>query len=213
MSMDAVSVLGSLAGLSFVSGLRLYSTVLIAGLGIRFGYLPVPPHLGQLELLSHTPILIIAGICFAFEFVADKVPWVDTAWDAIHTFIRPIGAAILAAAAIGAANPLVTLGTFLLCGGIALSSHAAKAGTRIVANHSPEPFSNIALSLGEDGLVAAGVWLAFKHPLVSLLLVAVAVALTLWLIPRLIRLFRREAIGVRDFLSGRFGRQPRERVE
>ena len=198
-------MLGSLAGLAFVSGLRLYSTVLAVGLGIRFGYLPVPAHLGQLELLARTPILIIAGVCFAFEFVADKIPWVDTVWDAVHTFIRPIGAAILAATSIGAVNPLVTLGTFLLCGGIALSSHAAKAGTRIVANHSPEPFSNIGLSLAEDGVVAAGVWLAFKHPLVSLLLVAVAVAFTVWFIPKLIGVFRREAIKIRDFTRALVG--------
>lgn len=204
--MESVSVLGSLMGLAFVSGLRLYSTVFAVGLGIRFGYLVIPPHLGQLQLLAHTPILVIAGVCYTFEFVADKIPWVDTIWDAVHTFIRPIGAAILAATAVGVVDPLVTLGAFLLCGGIALSSHSAKAGTRILANHSPEPFSNIALSLAEDGVVLAGVWLAFKHPFTSLLLVAVAVAFTVWLIPRLIRLFRRQAIKVSDFARARFGK-------
>lgn len=203
--MESVSVLGSLMGLAFVSGLRLYSTVLAVGLGIRFGYLDIPPRLAQLQLLAHTPILVIAGVCFTFEFVADKIPWVDTIWDAVHTFIRPIGAAILAATAVGAVDPLVTLGAFLLCGGVALSSHSAKAGTRILANHSPEPFSNIALSLAEDGVVMIGVWLAFKHPFASLLLVAVAVAFTVWFIPKLIRLFRREAIKIRDFTRALFG--------
>jgi hypothetical protein len=204
--MDAISVLGSLMGLAFVSGLRLYSTIFVIGLGIRFGYLVIPPHLTQLQLLAETPILIVAGVCYAFEFVADKIPWVDTVWDAIHTFIRPLGAAILAAAAVGTVDPLVRLATFLLCGGIALSSHSAKAGARIVANHSPEPFSNIGLSVAEDAIVVSGVWLALRHPLVSILVVTTAVVFTIWLIPRLIRLFRQQAINIRDFTRARFGR-------
>jgi len=204
--MDAVSTLGSLMGLAFVSGLRLYSTVLAVGLGIRLGYLTVPPPLGHLQLLAQTPILVIAGVCFAFEFVADKIPWVDTAWDVIHTIIRPIGAAVLAATAIGVVDPLVTLGAFLLCGGIALSSHSAKAGTRIVANHSPEPFSNVGLSLAGDVIVPIGVWLALTHPLVSLLLVTVAIAPILWFIPRLIRLFRRAAPRIGDVVQARLRR-------
>jgi hypothetical protein len=210
--MEAISVLGSLMGLAFVSGLRLYSTVLATGLAIRFGYLIVPPHLSKLQVLAETPILIVAGVCYTFEFFADKIPWVDTLWDAIHTFIRPIGAAVLAATAVGAVDPIVKLGAFLLCGGIALSSHFAKAGTRMLANHSPEPFSNIGLSVAEDALVLSGVWLAMKHPLVSLVIVTVLVAFIVWLIPRLIRLFRRQAIKIRDFTRARFSKTSSSRT-
>ena len=127
--MEAITVLGALMGLAFVSGMRLYSTVLAVGLGIRLGYLAVPPHLSQLRLLAETPILAIAGVVYTVEFFADKIPWVDTLWDGVHTFIRPIGAALLAASAIGAVDPVVRVGAALLCGGIALSSHSArKAG-------------------------------------------------------------------------------------
>ena len=204
--MEAIAVLGALMGLAFVSGLRLYSTILAIGLGIRFGYLIIPPNLTQLHILAQTPILAVAGVVYTVEFFADKIPWVDTVWDAVHTFVRPIGAAVLAATAVGNVDPIVKLGAVLLCGGIALSSHSAKAGTRILANHSPEPFSNIGLSLAEDAIVAGGVWLALKHPLVSLLLVTVAVGFTLWLIPKLIRLFRRQATRIRDFARARFAR-------
>lgn len=200
--METLSVLGTLTGLAFTSGLRLYSTVLAVGLGARFGYLTVPPALSQLEVLERTPILVLAAVCFVLEFVADKIPWVDSIWDAVHTFIRPIGAAILAATAVGAADPAIAVGAALLSGGVALSSHSAKAGARVVANHSPEPFSNIGLSLAEDGLALGGVWLAISHPLVALALVTIAVAFTIWLIPKLIRLFAREWATIRGFFKG-----------
>jgi hypothetical protein len=204
--MEAMAVLGALMGLAFVSGLRLYSTVLAIGLGIRFGYLVIPPHLTQLQILAQTSILMVAGVVYIVEFFADKVPWVDSVWDAVHTFIRPIGAAVLAATAVGDVDPVVKLGAVLLCGGIALSSHSAKAGTRILANHSPEPFTNVGLSLGEDVLVAGGVWLALKHPLVSLVLVVVAVGFIIWLVPKIFRLVRRQATKVAAFAKARLGR-------
>ena len=116
----------------------------------------------------------------------------DTFWDAIHTFIRPLGAALLAVTALGPVDPVVKLGAFLLCGGIAFSSHSAKAGTRLAANQSPEPFSNIGLSLVEDGVAVSGVWLALAHPLVTLGIVILCVAVILWLVPKLFRLFRRK---------------------
>jgi hypothetical protein len=199
--MDAVATLGALVGIGFLSGIRLYSTVLMLGLGIRFGFLTLPAHLSQLSVLAQTPILVIAGVVYALEFFADKIPWVDTIWDAVHTFIRPFGAALLAATAVGDVDPVVKLGAALLSGGIALTSHSAKAGVRIVANASPEPFTNVGLSLGEDALVAGGVWLALKHPIVSLFLVAVAVAFTIWLIPKLIRIFREQIAKFRSFVA------------
>lgn len=199
--MPEITTLGAIMGLAFVSGLRLYSTVLAIGLGLRLGFITLPPALAHLDVLSATPVLVIAGAVYLIEFVADKVPWVDSLWDSVHTFIRPLGAAVLGVAAVGDVDPVVKVGAFLLSGGIALSSHSAKAGTRLVVNHSPEPFSNIGLSLLEDGLVVTGVWLAISHPVVALVLVLLLVAIILWSIPKLIRLVRRSASTLGNFLS------------
>ncbi|HEX6064263.1 MAG TPA: DUF4126 domain-containing protein [Longimicrobiales bacterium] len=200
--MDALTTLESLVGLAFLSGIRLYSTVFAVGLGIRTGFLDVPERLSQLEVLASTPILFIAGAVYLVEFLADKIPWVDSAWDLVHTVIRPLGAAILGVTAIGAVDPVVQIGAFLLCGTIALSSHSAKAGTRLAANHSPEPISNIGLSLGEDALVFTGTWLVFNHPLVAAIIVLVLVLLILWLIPKLFRLFRRNFARLMTVIKG-----------
>lgn len=204
--MDAITTLGTLLGLAFVSGVRLYSTVLAVGLGIRWQFFTLPESLSSLEVLGETPILLLAAGIYTVEFVADKIPWVDSLWDSIHTFIRPLGAGVLAATAMGDVSPAVKLGAALLCGGVALSSHSTKAGTRIVANHSPEPFSNIGLSLAEDGLVLGGVWLAMNYPLVALGVVIAGVALAIWLIPKVIRLVRRSASTVRDLAGGQMRR-------
>ena len=204
--MDAITTLGTLLGLAFVSGVRLYSTILVVGLGLRWEFFTLPPALSSLEVLGETPILLLAGAIYTIEFVADKIPWVDSLWDSVHTFIRPLGAGVLAATAMGDVSPAVKLGAALLCGGVALSSHSTKAGTRIVANHSPEPFSNIGLSLAEDGIVLGGVWLAVNYPLVALGAVVAGVALAIWLIPKIIRLVRREAMGLRDLATGQWNR-------
>jgi hypothetical protein len=188
--MQSIATLGTLMGLAFTSGIRLYSTVFVVGLGIRFGFLQLPDSLSHLQVLATTPILVIAGIVYSAEFVADKIPWFDSVWDAVHTFIRPLGAAILAATALGAVDPGWKVGAFLLSGTVALSSHTAKAGTRVAANHSPEPFTNVGLSLGEDALVVGGTWLAFTHPLLTLAAVVIAVGLIAWMLPKLIRLVR-----------------------
>src|SRR5688572_26751183 len=202
--MDAITTLGTLLGLAFVSGVRLYSTILAVGLGIRWEFFTLPPALSSLEVLGETPILLLAGAIYTIEFVADKIPWVDSLWDSVHTFIRPLGAGVLAATAMGDVSPAVKLGAALLCGGVALSSHSTKAGTRIVANHSPEPFSNIGLSLAEDGIVLGGVWLAVNYPLVALGVAVAGVAFAIWLIPKIIRLVRRQASSLRDLASGQW---------
>lgn len=199
--MPELTTIGALSGLAFVSGMRLYSTVLAVGLGLRFGKVDLPASLSSLEALSSTPVLIIAGVLYLIEFVADKVPWVDSLWDSVHTFIRPLGAAVLGVAAVGDVDPIVRAAAFLMTGSIALSSHSAKAGTRLAVNHSPEPFSNIGLSLAEDGLVVAGIWLAFAHPVVALVIVLVLVAIIAWSIPKLFRMFRRSATTIRNFFS------------
>jgi hypothetical protein len=200
--MDAITTLQTLVGLAFISGIRLYSTVLAVGLGIRTGIIELPDRLSQLEVLASTPILVIAAVVFLIEFLADKIPWVDSAWDLVHTFIRPVGAAILGVTAIGAVDPIVQVGAFLLCGTIALSSHSAKAGTRLIANHSPEPISNIGLSLGEDALVFTGTWLVFNHPMIAASIALVLVLLILWLVPKLFRLFRHYYRRLVTFIKG-----------
>jgi hypothetical protein len=189
--MDVIATLGTLMGMAFISGIRLYSTILAVGFGIRLGFIHLPHTLQHLEVLASTPILAIAGVVYVVEFLADKIPWVDSAWDAFHTLVRPVGAAVLGLVAIGDVDPVVSLGTALLCGTIALSSHSAKAGTRLAANHSPEPLSNIGLSLGEDALVVAGTWLVFRHPVIAAVLVTILVAIIIWLMPKIFRLFRR----------------------
>jgi hypothetical protein len=140
-----------------------------------------------LEVLENPSILCIAAVLYAIEFCADKIPWVDTAWDAIHTLIRPIGGAALAVAAMGDAHPAFEVAAALLAGGMAFSSHTAKAGTRLAANTSPEPFTNIALSLVEDALVLGGLGLLAWSPLVALLLAAIICAAILIFLPRLLR--------------------------
>jgi len=180
--MDPLATLGALLGLGFVSGIRLYSTVLAVGLGIRFGFLDLPAGLAHLDVLASTPVIAVAATVYTVEFVADKIPLVDSMWDAVHTFIRPVGAAIVGATAIGPVDPAISIAVALLCGFVALSGHGAKATTRVAVNHSPEPFTNAGISLAEDGLVLGGVWLALEHPLVSLGVVAVLVVLSVWLV-------------------------------
>ena len=200
--MDTLATLGALLGLGMVSGIRLYSTVLAVGLGIRFGFLDVPPALAGLEVLAATPVLVIAGVVYAVEFLADKIPFVDSLWDLVHTFIRPVGAAVIAATAIGPVDPVVKTGVILACGLVAFSGHSAKASTRAFVNQSPEPFSNIGLSLGEDAVVVGGVWLALSHPIVTFALVLVAVALIVWLVPKLFRIVRRQFTRAWQFATG-----------
>ncbi len=202
--METLSAIGSLMGLALASGMRLYSTILATGLGIRFGFLEVPARLSQLSIVAETPVLIVAGVLYVVEFVADKIPWVDTAWDTIHTFVRPLGAAIVAATAVGPVDPGVKLSAFLLSGAIAFSGHSAKAGTRLAANQSPEPLSNIGLSLAEDGLVVGSVWLALQHPIVALVIVVIVVGLILWLLPKVFRMFKRQAGRIRSLFHGQF---------
>ena len=201
--METITTLGSLTGLAFTSGVRLYSTILAIGLGIRFGYIHLPEALSHLKLLASTPVLAASGTLYTAEFFADKIPWIDSLSDVVHTFIRPLGAAILGAVAIGDVDPAVKLGVFLLCGAIGLSSHSAKAGTRLLANHSPEPLSNIGLSLAEDGAVVGGTWLAVTHPVVTLVLVVALLAIIAWLAPKIVRLFRRNVEKLVSFFRRR----------
>ena len=203
-------------GLGLVSGLNLYATVLTVGLGIRLGLITLNPELSGLAVLASPYVLIAAGVIYLVEFFADKIPWVDSIWDGVHTVIRPLGAAVIGATAIGAVRPEAAV-IAALCAGVSLSGHSVKAGTRLLANHSPEPFSNIALSLVEDGLVVVGSWVALAHPAIMVTVVAIFLIAFVWFAPKAFRLMRLEYLAtlavlkkfylqVKQYVSG--GGQP-----
>ena len=191
--MEAINLLGSTMGLGLVSGLNLYATVLTVGLGIRLGLITLSPETSGLAVLASPYVLIAAGVIYLIEFFADKVPWVDSVWDSVHTFIRPLGAAVIGATAIGAVEPQTAV-IAALCAGVSLSGHSVKAGTRLLANHSPEPFSNIALSLVEDFLVVIGSWLALSHPAIMVTIVVIFLIAFIWFAPKAFRLLRVEFV-------------------
>ncbi len=194
--MDSIALLGSMTGLALVAGFRLYATVLAVGLGIRFGVLHLQPGLEQLSVLASPYVLIPAGAAYALEFLADKIPWVDSTWDGFHTLIRPVGAALLAATAVGSMDPAWKTAIAVLCGGIALTGHSTKAGARLIVNHSPEPFSNIGLSFTEDALALFFTWLAVEHPLIALAVVLAFLALFIWLAPKIFRVVKRSLLAL-----------------
>jgi len=174
-----IETVGLVAGTGWASGLNLYLAVLMLGFAERSGWADVP------DVLARTDVMIVAGVLFVVEFLADKVPYLDNLWDAIHTFVRPAGAAALGAVIAGEAGNIGAALGAVIGGGLALDSHAAKATTRVVANTSPEPFSNIALSLVEDVGAALLVVLSLLNPAVAVVVVAIlvvaATALTIWL--------------------------------
>src|SRR5512134_441797 len=188
--MSPLETLGFALGTSFASGLNLYLTVAVAGLFQRLGIVQLPE---PLLVLSNPVVLGIAITLFVIEFVADKVPYVDSLWDAAHTFIRPPAAALLSYSAFaGEGIPEEwKLGAALLAGSVALTSHGAKASTRAAANMSPEPFSNWTLSLLEDGIVVFLAWMAAEHPLITAALVVVLVIAATFVIWKLFGYLRR----------------------
>jgi len=200
--MDILQQLGTALGIGLLSGIRLYLTVLGLGAAIRFHWIALDPNQNGLAVLADWRVMTVAGIACAIEFIADKVPWVDSLWDSLHTFIRPIGAMILGARAFMHTDPAVQAILAILCGGLALSGHSAKAATRLAVNHSPEPFSNIALSLAGDAAVPLATWTAFHFPLFTLGVVVVFVGLFAWLAPRVSRAVRLEMAA----LGATFGR-------
>lgn len=171
-------------GAAWASGINLYATILVLGiLGITENII-LPENL---LILTHPMVMTGAGLMFVVEFVADKVPGVDSGWDAMHTFIRIPAGAILAAGAVGEVSPALSLTAGILGGGLAAGTHAAKAGTRALINVSPEPFSNWTASVVEDLAVVGAVWTALNYPLVFICFLAVSILLMIWLIPKLWR--------------------------
>ncbi len=189
--METLTLLGTALGLSLASGLSLYGAAFMTGLAIHLGWVHLAPGWEPLAVLADPLILTVAGILAAIEFFADKIPWLDSTWDAIHTVIRPVGGAILATRVFGDLNPTAEVVALLLLGGVTLTAHGAKASLRLLVNASPEPVSNLLLSLSENALVVGAVWLALTHPLVALGLGLAGLALALvglvWLGGRAVR--------------------------
>lgn len=186
--MNPIEALGLALGAGFSSGLNLYATVATLGLLQRFGIIHLPP---PLETLSHPIVLGVAIALYAIEFFADKIPYLDTIWDSLHTFIRPPAAAVIAYGAAGAVSPEWRWAAALLAGGVALTAHGTKASTRAAVNTLPEPFSNWALSFGEDLLAVWLTWFATAHPVASVVVVGALLILCAYLLYHLFRFVRR----------------------
>lgn len=186
--LDTLQLVALAAALGWASGLRLYAVLFIVGAVQRLGWFDLPQ---GLEILAHPLVLSASGLMVVVEFFADKIPWFDSLWDTLHTFIRIPAGALLAASVIGDQGSATTLALAILGGTLAAGSHFTKAGTRALANTSPEPFSNVGLSLGEDALAATGLLLALAHPFIFLLMLTLCVALIVWLLPKLWRFVKR----------------------
>lgn len=180
--MSAVEIIALASSISLLAGWRLYLVTFATGLAMKFGWIDLPAQLAALDVLANNWIIGIAGAGAVAEFFADKVAWVDSAWDAIHGFVRPLGGALLSLAIVDAGDPAWQVGSFLLGGGAAFLAHAGKAGARTLVNTSPEPFSNIAVSTTEDVVTGGLFALAIAEPVAAALIAAVLVGLSIWLV-------------------------------
>jgi len=185
---EVLTGLGRTLGFSFAAGINLYATVAILGLASRYGWVSLPD---QYRVFDNDFVIVAALVLYVVEFFADKIPWVDSIWDALHTVIRPVGGALIAVATLGEASPTVEGLVALVGGTLAAGSHLTKAGTRAVANTSPEPFTNWILSLTEDIFVVTLGFLALKYPLAATAVVAVALTLMIVFAARIIRAVKR----------------------
>lgn len=204
--MEAVEAIALMLGAAWASGINLYATILMLGWMGTTGQVDLPP---EMQILSDPMVMLAAGVMYCVEFFADKTPGVDTGWDAIHTFIRiPAGAIMAASAAQGLdVGPAAELAALLLGGGLAATSHAAKAGTRVLINTSPEPVSNWTASIAEDIAVIGGLWAALNYPWLFLAGLVVFVGLVIWLLPKIWRAIKRIVRAVRRWFDGTYTAQ------
>lgn len=188
--MGATELIALAASFSLLAGWRLYAAVLVAGLAMRFDIVPVPEHLSSLSVLGNPWVLAAAALGTLAEFLADKIAWVDSAWDTVHTLVRPLGGALLALAIIDPSQTQWQIITLLLGGGSALLTHGAKATTRAAINTSPEPVSNVVLSSAEDVATTSTLLIALANPWIALALIALLLATTIALLAAFRRLAR-----------------------
>lgn len=179
-----LAVISLTLGASWASGINLYAALAMLGVAGATGNLDLPP---DLEVLENPLVIGAAGLMYSIEFFADKIPGVDSTWDALHTFVRIPAGALLAAGAVGDVTPALEIAAGILGGGMAATTHAMKAGTRLAVNTSPEPFSNIGVSVAEDVAVFAGLWAALANPVLFLCLLVVFIALAIWMLPKIWR--------------------------
>ena len=201
--MNAVELVALAASVSLLAGWRLYLVVFATGLSMKFGWVALPDQLRALDVLANNWIVGIAGVGALAEFFADKIAWVDSAWDAVHSVIRPMGGALLSLAIVDSADPSWQVASFLLGGGAAFIAHAGKAGARTLVNASPEPFSNIVVSTAEDVATGGLFALAIANPIAAALIAIILVLLSLWLVIAARRALKR--------LLDRVGMQPKSR--
>ena len=186
-----MAILGIAGSVALLAGWRLYLSIFATGLAMRFDVVPLPEHLRSLEVLADPWVLSIAGIAAIVEFFADKVMWLDSIWDAVHSFVRPIGGAMLALAILDPADPATQVIAFLLGGGATLASHVGKAGTRAMVNTSPEPVSNVVISTAEDIATAGLLYTAFEYPQVAAAIAAVLAVVVIGLLVAARNIIRR----------------------
>jgi hypothetical protein len=189
-AMGIMEIIGIAGSVSLLSGWRLYLCILATGIAMRLGVLPLPEHLASLAVLANPWVLGIAAFGALAEFFADKVMWLDSLWDTVHTLVRPVGGALLALAIVDPSDPATQVIAFLLGGGASLLAHGGKASARAVVNTSPEPVSNVLVSSGEDVATFGLLWLAYEYPAIAAGIAAVLLLVTLallWLAQKVIR--------------------------
>jgi hypothetical protein len=189
--MNALELIALASSVSLLAGWRLYLVTFATGLAMKLGWVDLPEQLRALDVLANNWVIGIAAAGAMAEFFADKIAWVDSAWDAAHSFIRPIGGALLSLAIVDAGDPAWQVASFLLGGGAAFLAHAGKAGARTIVNASPEPFSNIAVSTAEDVATGGLLALAIANPIAAALIALILVILSLWLVLTARRALRR----------------------
>ena len=186
-----MEIIGLAGSVSLLAGWRLYLCVFATGLAMRLGAIPLPDQLASLDVLANPWVMGIAAIGALAEFFADKVMWLDSVWDTVHTLVRPVGGALLALAIVDPADPAMQVIAFLLGGGGALLAHGGKASARAVVNTSPEPVSNVAVSTMEDVATAGLLYLAYEYPVAAGIIALVLLALVIWLLVVARRIIRR----------------------
>jgi hypothetical protein len=197
--MNVIQILGLAFGVAWTSGINLYATIAVLGLTQHYGLARLP---GGLEVLDNWIIISIAIFLYVVEFVADKIPYVDTIWDAVHTFIRVPAGAVIAFSATTDLNPTLQVVALLLGGGLALSTHGTKATVRAAANTSPEPITNWTLSIVEDVFAIGAIFLALFQPVAILVVILIFLLILAWILPKVIRRIRRMISATRAFFSG-----------
>lgn len=175
-------------GVAWASGINLYATLLTLGVMSQMGYVELP---ADLQVVGDPLVIAAAGLMYMVEFFADKIPGVDTGWDALHTLVRIPAGALLAAGAVGDVGVAAEIAAAMVGGSIAAGTHLTKAGTRVLINTSPEPFTNWGASIGEDIAVFAGLWAALQHPVFFLILLVLFILLMIWVLPRLFRAIKK----------------------